>query len=480
MKNTNKSLNIIVAGGSGFWAECNHYPSLLSLKQEKMPIKVVAIIDVKDPKKESNRPNLTKIIQDDYPLWINPSGRTEQELQTELSKLHKRYRIDIIIVSTNPAHHFFYSYWAVKNKINVLCDKPLVVTKNASFDLNKARLIQSNYDKLRDHVRLAKKENPRYIFCSPLRRRALTPFVTIATELEKIYKRTGEGIRYMNVIINGGVHKYPNEFVKGGAHGYLDGVGALSHSSYHYIDVIGWYLSIAKGKIAKLTVDLPYVFRVKDYLKIDGYKKLRELIGGGNFNFNEDIKIPEQVLNCELDFTFHIKLFDKKDSPIGLISYTSNHTTFTPRLTKFIPEMVEYTNDKLGGRMSQIYYDIHQGPLQNWQLIKNDVVFFGNNIHIKGRLHPTLGKQVKEYSYEEAYDKGTLTPKDLCMSFIKYTAGLKVSKKHLRLLSTFENQNLTNKLFSLFYEKIAEEYEIRNNKLLKTKVNSTIELDGVL
>lgn len=48
--------------------------------------------------------------------------------------------------------------------------------------------------------------------------------------------------------------------------------------------------------------------------------------------------------------------------------------------------------------MSQIYFDIHQGALQNWQLIKNDVVFFGNNIHIKGRLHPTLGNQVKEYS----------------------------------------------------------------------------------
>jgi len=81
---------------------------------------------------------------------------------------------------------------------------------------------------------------------------------------------------------------------------------------------------------------------------------------------------------------------------------------------------------------------------------------------------------------EEAYDKGTLTPKDLFMTIIKYIAGLKVPKKNLQLLSTFENQNLTNRLFSLFYEKIAEEYEIRNKKLLKSKVNSTIELDKFL
>jgi len=179
----------------------------------------------------------------------------------------------------------------------------------------------------------------------------------------------------MNVIINGGVNKYPIEFLKGGAHGYLDGVGSLSHSIYHHINVIAWYLSVAKGRIKKLIVDLLYVFRVKDYLRIEGYKKLQDLIEGVNPNFKNDIKIPKQVLNCELDFTFHVRLFDKNYFPIGLILYTSNNTAFTPRLTKFIPEMVEYTNDKLGGRMSQIYYDIHQGALQNWQLIKNDVVF---------------------------------------------------------------------------------------------------------
>jgi len=107
MKRSDKNLNILVAGGSGFWAECNHYPSLLSLKQEGIPIKVVAIIDIRNPRREKDRPNLTKILQYDDPLWINARGKTEKELQAELNKLYRKSQIDIAIVTTNPSYHFF-------------------------------------------------------------------------------------------------------------------------------------------------------------------------------------------------------------------------------------------------------------------------------------------------------------------------------------------------------------------------------------
>lgn len=475
-----KTINILIAGGSGFWAECNHYPSIVQLKREGIPLRVVAICDIRNPYLEKNRPVLNKILLEDKPVWINPLKLSESKLEIELNKLQHGDTIDVTIVSTNPIHHFYYANWSTKYGISVLCDKPLVTTRNASFSLEQSLQIQKKYEILKKNAIQAKKRNPKYLFCSPLRRRALTPFVKIAKDLEDVHRKTHEGIRYMNVIVNGGVHKYPQEFIKGGAHGYLDGIGSLAHSSYHYIDVIAWYLGIAKGQTAKIEVSLPYVLRVRDYLKIKGYKKLRELIEGKGADFDDNLTIPNAVLNSELDFTFHLKLFDKNDSLLGLISYTADHTTFTPRSTIFESEMVEYTNDKFGGRMSQIYMDIHQGGIQNIQLIKNDVVFFGNNIDIKKRKHPKIGNTLETTSYEEAYEKDTITPQDLFMSFIKYTAGYKISKEHLQLLSTFENQGLTNRLYSKFYEKLAEEFELRENTISKSRVDSTILLNNFL
>ncbi|MEK7516921.1 MAG: Gfo/Idh/MocA family oxidoreductase [Patescibacteria group bacterium] len=474
-----RPIHIFVAGGSGFWAESNHYPSILKLKAEGIPVKIVGICDVRDPYKEKNRPNLHRILNEDKPIWIDPLTINEYELFGKLDKLHRQFILDIVIITTNPTFHFLYASWAMKNIINVLCDKPLVTIKNASFNLAQAIQIQQRYEYLKELAAEAKKKRKNYIFCSPLRRRALTPFVKIAKELERVYKKTGEGIRYMNVIINGGVNKFPQEFLKGGAHGYLDGIGSLAHSSYHYIDVIAWYLSVARGNTSKLEVSLPYIFRVKDYLSIKGYSKLREFIENKT-NFDDIIELPEPVLNAELDFTFHIKLFDKDNNLLGLISYTSDHTTFTPRQTKYVPEMLEYTNDRLGGRMSQVYMDIHQGTIQNWQLIKDDIVFFGNKISIKGRKHPKLGNKIELLQFEEAYDKGTTTPRDLFMSFIKATAGLLVPSEHLSLLSTFENQNLTNKLFSTFYEKIAEEFQAESIGNSKSLTSSIILLEEYL
>lgn len=475
-----KTINIFIAGGSGFWAECNHYPSIVQLKKKGIPLRVVAICDIRNPNKEKNRPVLNEILLKDKPVWINPSELSEDKLEKELDKLRQEYNINITIVSTNPIYHFYYANWSTKHSISTLCDKPLVTTKNASFSLKQSLQIQEKYEILKKNATQAKKNNPKYLFCSPLRRRALTPFVKTANDLESIYKKTHEGIRYMNVIVNGGVHKYPQEFLKGGAHGYLDGIGSLAHSSYHYIDVIAWYLRIARGHTAKIEVHLPYVFRVKDYLKIKGYKKLREFIESYDVNFDDNLKIPDAVLNSELDFTFHLKLLDKNNSLVGLISYTADHTTFTPRLTRFESEMIEYTNDKLGGRMSQVYIDIHQGALQNIQLVKNDVVFFGNNINVKNRKHPKIGNTLETINYKEAYDKDTITPQDLFISFIKYTGGYSISGEHLRLLSTFDNQNLTNRFYSKFYEKLAEEFELKENVISKPIVDSTIILDKYL
>ena len=474
-----KQINILIVGGCGLWAEKNHYSSIIGLKSDQKNVKVVAICDPIDPnkiEKKEKRDNLKKILKLDSPLWIDCANKKDSDLIDELNNLNKKYHLDAVIVSTNPIYHYFYCKWSLINKINLLCDKPLITTKNSSFDINQACLIQKNYVELVKLYEENKKQNPLYLFCSPLRRRALTPFIKVASELNRIYCKTGEGIRYMNVIINGGIHKYPEEYIKGGAHGHLDGIGTLSHSSYHYIDVLAWYLKMAKCKIMDIDISTLYVLRVGEYLKTKSYEKLREIIESNSKKFNDNIHIPNEVLNSELDFSFILKLKDKDGNQIGLITFLVNYSTFAPRLTKFNPEVTEYAHDKYGGRMSSVYFDIHQGAIQQWQIIKNDEVATGHNIDFRQRLHPRLGKKINNIYISNAYENSTFTSKDLFKFFIKACANKKNSKKHLSMLSQIDDQNLTMKLYSMMYEKIAEDFYNKQNPNKPIKSSSTIRL----
>ncbi|MEI7758963.1 MAG: Gfo/Idh/MocA family oxidoreductase [bacterium] len=465
-----KKVNFLIIGGSGHLCEISHYPAIISMKNEGIKSRVVAICDPDNPRSldpshyKVGRENLNTVLSLDDPIWINPNSfKKPSQLRHYLSQIAKKEKVDIVIIASNPSSHYYYSDWAVEEGINVLCDKPLVVVPDSSWKFEKAKLIEKRFRALYKKVEKAQKANPNYRFCTPLRRRPLTPFMNVAQELTSVYEQTKEGVTYINAVVNGGIHRYPIEFLKGGAHGYLDGVGSLSHSSYHYLDILAWYLQCAPGKIAKINVTLPYVFRVKDYMQKQGYGQLMQLNDEKPYIVEHGITLPDRVLNAELDFIVHLHLYDKEDKKIGLVSYTSNHTTFSPRTAKYNPKVLDHANNKNGGRMSNIYFDIQQGSVQNWSIMKNDVVFEENYIETTQRLHPKLGNSYTKKKYTNAYDSQTITLEDLFVSFVKKSAGIEVPENHDQHLQLLNSQKLTHRLFSATYELIALDYNDPGN-----------------
>lgn len=458
------TVNFFIAGGSGHWSELNHYPAILALKDEGIQARVAVICDPINPYTVNaahykvGRNNLETVLAQDKPIWVNPTEFSPEELKKKLAQLCKDEEISIAIVATDPTQHYFYADFVVEQGLNVLCDKPLIVVPDSSWNVEQAQLIEDRFQSLLKKVRANQQLNPHYRFCTPLRRRALTPFVKIAESLQDVYQKTDQGLTYVNAIVNGGVHRYPAEFLKGGAHGFVDGVGSLSHSSYHYLDVIAWYLQSAPGNIASIELTLPYVGRVKDYLAKQGYKQLLHINQEDPSNVVDGVELSDSILNAELDFTVHMQLFDENNTKLGLFSYTCNHTTFSSRRTKYDPEMLDHANDKDGGRMSQIYFDIHQGALQNWLLIKNDVVFEGNTIEVTQRLHPELGDSYWKSEFADAYDSQTVTPKDLFVSFVKSSIGMPVLEVHDAQLQLLDTQELTHRIFSASYELLARNH----------------------
>jgi len=83
-------------------------------------------------------------------------------------------------------------------------------------------------------------------------------------------------------------------------------------------------------------------------------------------------------------------------------------------------------------------------------------------------------------SVANSYESETHTPKDLFKSFIKICMKQKIPKKHLSMLSLVDDQKLTNRLYSMMYEKIAEEFYNKTYPHKQIKLHNIIKLDNFL
>lgn len=193
--------NILIAGGSGQWCRKNHLAALLRLKHAGVSLRIVAIVDFVNPYAIPGKEPLQELLKMDNPVWIN-AKTSRIALIHSLNELYRTTPLEMLIISTDPVFHYFYLQWGVKHSINILCDKPLIVFPNSASNVHAAQSIHRSYVSLCNKVREIKKIHPDYALWTPLRRRALTPFVDIAKNIEEIYTKFNAGITHMNVIIN--------------------------------------------------------------------------------------------------------------------------------------------------------------------------------------------------------------------------------------------------------------------------------------
>jgi len=248
-------VSVAIIGGSGFWSEQSHHKHLLALDKEH-PVRLVAIVDPVNPRSVTAHPHLQAILKQHQPRWINPLEFTAAD--DIIAHLRDSLGVNLVIIASTPCTHYDYGLSCIEWGVNVICDKPIISHNNASTDPESASKIVSQYNTLIEKYQNARIKNPNLLFHSILRRRSLSAFTHVAKELEKVYKSTGAGINNMSIIMNGGKYKFPAELGSSGAHSYLEGVGSLSHSAYHYIDILSWYLTCAPGVTTKIKPQLNY------------------------------------------------------------------------------------------------------------------------------------------------------------------------------------------------------------------------------
>ncbi|HVI69081.1 MAG TPA: Gfo/Idh/MocA family oxidoreductase [Magnetospirillaceae bacterium] len=468
-----KSFNVVIVGGSGFWSESNHIPNLLALKKEISMLNVLAIRDPKNPYATSpvERPQLHKLLKTYKPKWLCP-GEAKVDNLDDLSTLHEDYHIDLMILACNPVLHFEYALWALERNISIVCDKPLVVLANAASDMSAAADIIPRYNRLLEAYKKARAQTSYLSFSLLLRRRSLPAFSLIRERLKLVGDQYGAGVNHLNILSHNGIYKYPAEFRGRGAHDFSSGVGALSHTSYHYIDLFNWYLSAARGSIDFIVPRLTNITRAEDYLSSRGYESLRML---NKHPVADDVLLAPHVLACEIDFSFSFGFFRKDGRKIGDGNFINNHTSFSPRTREYHKGTTEPANYSDGGRTSHLYIDIHQSGTQNLQLIKNDIAFQPPEIQLRSRSHPMI-KELEDAQvlfFEDAYNQTDHTLLDSLRVVIKSIIEKKAIRRGLVVDIREDLSNVT--LFAKFYQLIAENYA---NKMIPD-VQHAISLEGL-
>lgn len=446
-------INVAIVGGSGFWSELSHHKHLVGIRND-FDVRLAAVVDPVDPRSVPRHKNLQTMLQHDKTAWVNPDDYSDTD--TIIQHLVDTYAVNLVIIASTPCTHYEYGMSTIKFRINTICDKPIISHRNASTDPSAAESIISQYDTLLDAYQQAKKDTPTLLFHSILRRRSLNTFIKVAEDLKDVYDQTGAGVNNMSIIVNGGKYKFPAELDKPGAHGYLEGVGSISHSAYHYLDIMSWYLDVAPGQAHYIRPRLNYAFRISDYLKAGSYTSLANVIDEDSTALTVP-SLSKETLGCELNAGFTFDLLDENHNIIGSNSFLFNLVSFSPRTRKFDKNVHEPADFKDGGRMSHIIMDIHQDGLQSWQITKNNIVFEEDSINATRRLHPSLGDTTYEsITDENAYASG-ISLEDLLRTAVEATINNDTISNHPNIRA-LDEERLAMQLYGNCYLLLANNY----------------------
>jgi hypothetical protein len=475
--------NIILIGGCGVWSAVeNHVPAILEAKRNGLPVRVAVICDPRDPRAACAQRDDMRAFEDllntDKPAWVTPAGQSERELTQTLDELHREHDFKLAIIACGPVDHYVYLKWSAQHGIHVLCDKPIICVADSASSRSAAEQMSAGFEEILTLVRRNQSKGP-YFIAIPLRRRANDAYLTVAKSISEV-AAMGQGMTFATLTTNAGLYRFPEEYRYGDAHGYQRGIGSLAFSSYHYIDVLSWFLTLAPGGASYLRITNPFVRRLGEYLAVPESRFLGKLIDE-NAAEAEPV-LPDQVLASEVDFVFHIELLDEQRRCCGLLVYSCISTGYSHRTVPISAA------DRLGsqpfrekGRMSQFVLEISQGSLQHIAVVRNDVASGPGEIRVQRRRNPLIASEhFRNESFENAHEGSSITPMHITQAVIALASGTEVDRAVLGRISFLEQQALTHSIFAAFYTLIAANYEARLLSAPRQAEEVVVSLSGRL
>lgn len=187
------------------------------------------------------------------------------EVEQQLDQWRETYNINAIIIATEPLVHVVYGLWAVDRNLPILMDKPISTRVNAALEMSSAEGIFRDYKRL--SLASGSGSNPSAIFSINVQRRFHYGFQEVLKLIREVRDIFGQPITSFNSSHGDGQWRLPNELKSVNYHGYGEGYGKISHSGYHFIDVLT--LFIGESLPPQKTIDSLSV--VSSVIRPDGY-----------------------------------------------------------------------------------------------------------------------------------------------------------------------------------------------------------------
>ncbi len=276
--------------------------------------------------------------------------------------------INGIIIATEPLAHYCYAYWALKNGLHILMDKPITTREHVVSSQKQAKGLLEDYSNLlKEYNKLQREKNT--IFSINVQRRFHPSYKKVFSLLKQVRDKFNAPVTSIQSMHSDGQWRMPNEIVTQLYHSYFQGYGKCSHSGYHIFDIASVFYKYG-------TPSLKYADTVEvesSFITPNGFIKQFNEEDYNNY-FNKDEYLKTRILNDrklkkiyenygELDAYNLIRL--KKDNvPICNISINLMHNTFSRR-TWLKPGSDLY---KGNGRVKQELHIINQGPFQTIQM----------------------------------------------------------------------------------------------------------------
>lgn len=345
--------------GFGHHARRIYYP-VLDIEEEQYKF---VIADLTEQEGSINEFLFSKNSTPEEILLFDQFPETMSELpeivESKLNKLHTKHNFSGIIISTDPLYHKHYAKWALRNDISILMDKPIVVHKNMSTDINAAEKMNLDFDELNDLYI----QKPNLFFSVVSQRRFHKGFHKIKELIREVFEETNCPITSIQITHADGQWRLPNEIIDINYHSFNQGFGKCAHSGYHFIDIINFFFDATSSNNKKINAveTIATFLRPSDFvaqMTLGDYQKLFPDFNKYNSYSDKELRSKmEKFGEIDAFVTFNFK---KDDDTITLCSLNLIHNSFSQRGNLF-PNQDLY---KGNGRVRHESYIIQQGPFQ--------------------------------------------------------------------------------------------------------------------
>ncbi|MCB9798559.1 Gfo/Idh/MocA family oxidoreductase [Candidatus Nomurabacteria bacterium] len=385
-----KTVNVLVIG-VGPHARRIYVPAFFKLAKD-YPVKLVAAVDI-SPQKDLIDNYITDNEYDMEMLYLDPfdpSRSIPKSSMEALDDLTIRHNINGVVIATEPTAHKVYAEWALRRGLHILMDKPVSTRKWVSVDINQARSLIDDYNELLELYKLQQKKEPT-LFSVNVQRRYEHGFDKVKELVLETSKKFNVPITSMQIMHADGSWRFPREVLFQDSHGLFEGMGKVSHSGYHLLDM-AWQLYKTSQVKEKAVDELEFFSSPLTPVGLDVCINEEDYIRYFGDNYEKTGLSRKEYLSQVRDYgeldSFNIIRLLKDGENVCNISVSLLHSSFSAR-SWVIPSPDLY---KGNGRVKHQQFILQQGPFQsihihNYQSSAQHDIDNSNQFDVGGNNH---------------------------------------------------------------------------------------------